>query len=142
MLEDPPQPYRLMGLSALTCVAWAIYAFFLLMFLREEPPRAVVVPVQTMVVNGVEMEVAIPDEALLATGEMGPFVSPDERARELREFARARWTHLAVALVCGIVAAVAGGLMFESWAWGLACLVIGPLALIRLQYGTPVARRW
>jgi len=141
MLDDPPRPYRMMGLSALTCVSWAIFAFFLLTAWREEPPRAVVVPAQTMIVDGVEMAVPVPDEALLATGEMGPFVTPDERARQLRQFDRSRRTHLAVALFFGIVTAVAGGLMFGHWGWGLACLVIGPVMVIRLLYGTPRARR-
>jgi hypothetical protein len=126
---------RIIALASVLTIVWMLFAINAYLFAHERPPRANVVPSQTMQVGDRMVVVPMPDEAALRNGDMSlPFMTQEELQRKVGEYQRTHILHGVLALVFGIVTFGIGARVGEHWGYGLACVLFGPLAVARFEY--------
>jgi len=124
-----------MSRAALLTVVWFVFVVNLYTFRQEEPPQANVVP------NASWSE----GDGSRTLGELSEnhnwdtslmFMTPEAYQKEMDEYKRSHLLHGVLAVVCGIGTFIIGTILGEHWGYGLACVLVGPLAVAYTGYRT------
>jgi hypothetical protein len=118
---------RAIRLTVLLTIVWMAFAYNLYSFTRASPPKANVVPGSYPWPE--------PTATMIANADLSlPFVTKESFEQNLAEFRSRQITRVALATLFGIGTVVIGTLLEGSLAFGLSCLIVGPVRTIYVQY--------
>jgi len=126
--------YKIMSRAAVLTVAWILFAFSLFHFAGDRPPSANIVSAGTIEVNGKTVEIPQPDAAEFQRADSSlPFLTAKTFQQEMDKHRRTHVYHGVLTAIFALAVFIFG-VQLGGYAYGIACLLFGPLAVAYMTY--------
>src|SRR5262249_19563669 len=126
---------RVIGHAVLATIAWMIFGFTSRSFLDARAPRANIIGAQHRTINGLDVTIVEPTEQEMKHANPSlPFMTREELNSKLADYRQRRVLFAAIAVVSALATFWFGCSMGDSWRYGLASVLFGPLAVSYFMY--------
>jgi len=127
--------YKIIGNAILLTIVWMVFSVSVHQYRHQRPPRANIVSTQTVEINGRSVDVPIPSEDDMINADTRlSFMTEESFNNRMNEFRRTKRRYGLIAVLSGIGLLFIGARLGEHWAYGFACLLLGPIAVAYTGY--------
>ena len=115
--------------SILLTILWVGFAYVSSEFKDGEPPKAIVVPAESVEIESAQENKELPESVVqrLIDKQSEPFMTKEELRKATETYVRNRWLLAGLSVLLGIGTFVVGMKLFGHWGYAVAALVLGPV---------------
>lgn len=126
---------KIVGHAILATIAWIVFGYTSRSFFHPHAPRANVIEGVHRTINGHDVTIVAPTEEEMKRADLSmPFMTREAFAAEMEHHQHRRVLMAVLALCSAFATFWYGSTMGDSWRYGVAAVLFGPLAVSYFMY--------